>query len=144
LECWFALVAAGGEIATSVAASGSGKSAGSENLYLTLVSPNGFFVDNDPSGSSAGDLFGGAGPLKQGGKRVGRFVSSCIATATKTVLGQCAATFSLNGRGDLELAGKVNPGAPGPVAIVGGTGSLKRAAGDVQLRPIGDGSRRSA
>jgi hypothetical protein len=129
-------------IVGSVAASGSGKSPSREIVRLNLLNAGGYFVDNDPSGGSGGDLFGSSGPLKRGGGQVGNFISTCTQASPTQFRGQCAATFRLNGRGSLQAAGSVKPEAPSyRVAIVGGTGEFKRAAGTAQIEPVGDGSR---
>ena len=79
--------------------------------------------------------------MKRDGKQVGRFASSCTAAATEAFKGQCTATVSLTSQGGLALSGVIAPNKPGKMAIVGGTGRFKRAAGEAKLTPIGDGSR---
>jgi dirigent-like protein len=134
-----ALAAIAAVVLGSVAASGSNKSA--EKVRLILLNTRSFSVDNSPSGTSPGDLFGASGPLKRGRKRIGNLISSCTLASTKKVQGQCAATFSLKRLGSLELAGKVTQTPSFTVAIIGGTGDFRRAAGTATVRSIGDGSR---
>jgi hypothetical protein len=108
---------------------------------VKIVATDGFYVDNGDPGPSAGDLFGSRGPVRQGGEQTGRFSSAC--TATGPLVGECALTLKLDGRGKLEGAGKVkNPRRHNKVTITGGTGEFRGAEGVAKLRRLNqDGSR---
>ena len=98
---------------------------------VRLVATNGYFVDNDPSGNSGGDLFGSSGDLRRQGARVGRFTSVCTLVPPG---GQCQASLSLRGRGGVQIAGNIRlQGQHSRVAIVGGTGSFRTARGEATL-----------
>jgi hypothetical protein len=112
-------------------ASPTGKRAQREVVLARLVATNGYFVDNDPSGNSGGDLFGSSGDLRREGEKVGRFTSACTLVPPG---GQCQATLSLRGRGGVQIAGNVRlQGQHSRVAIVGGTGSFRTARGEATL-----------
>ena len=69
-----ALVAIAGTTAARLGlagASASPKSAHRQVLTMRLVATNGYFVDNDPSGPSGGDLFGSAADLRRHGHKIG-------------------------------------------------------------------------
>jgi hypothetical protein len=106
-----------------------------EVITFRLVATDGYFVDNDPSGQSGGDLFGSAGELRRQGEKVGRFSSAC--TLVPPVGGQCQATLGLQGRGGVQIAGNVRlQGQHSRVAIVGGTGSFRTAGGEGTLDAV--------
>lgn len=108
------------------------KTAQREVITFRLVATDGYFVDNDPSGNSGGDLFGAAGELRRQGEKVGRFSSAC--TLVPPVGGQCQVTMGLQGRGGVQIAGNVRlQGQHSRVAIVGGTGSFRTARGEGTL-----------
>jgi hypothetical protein len=89
-----ALVAVAGTTAALLGlagASASPKSAHRQVLTMRLVATNGYFVDNDPSGQSGGDLFGSAGELRRHGHKIGRASSAC--TLVPPVGGQCQVTL---------------------------------------------------
>ena len=113
-----------------VGASASSKSGHRQVLTMRLVATNGYFVDNDPSGQSGGDLFGSAGELRRHGHKIGRASSAC--TLVPPVGGQCQVTLIRRRGGRIQLAGNVRfPAATrNRVAIVGGTGKFRRARGD--------------
>lgn len=115
-----------------VAASASpGKGEKRQVVSARLVATNGYYVDNDPSGNSGGDLFGSSGDLRRQGEKVGRFTSACTLVPPG---GQCQATLSLSARGGVQIAGNVRlQGQHSRVAIVGGTGSFRAARGQATL-----------
>jgi hypothetical protein len=103
---------------------------------VRLVVIDGYFVDNDPSGQSGGDLFGSSGELRHDGHKVGKASSAC--TLSPPVGGQCAATLILR-RGRIQLAGNIRiQGDHNRLAIVGGTGKFRRVRGDATLHAVGD------
>jgi len=103
--------------------------------HLRLVATNGFFVDNDPSGQSGGDLFGASGELRRGGEAVGKFSSAC--TLAPPVGGQCQATLIFGYRDQIQLAGNNRiQGEDNRLSIVGGTGKFRDVRGVVSLRRL--------
>ena len=103
---------------------------------LRLVVTKGYFVDNDPSGQSGGDLFGSSAKLRHGGDRVGKASAAC--TLVPPVGGQCQLTLILS-RGRIQLAGNVGlQGGTYRVAIVGGTNKFRGVRGDVTVEPLDD------
>jgi len=109
-------------------------------ILVRVVATNGYSVDNDPSGSSGGDLFGAAGELRHHGQKVGRFTSAC--TLAPPVGAQCQATFGLRHQGGVQLSGNIRiQGAHNRIAIVGGTGKFRGATGQATLDALsGQGS----
>jgi len=105
--------------------------------YVKLHVEQGFFVDNDPSGQSGGDLFGSTGVLRHHSHQVGTFSATCTSSSEEE--GQCNVTFVWN-RGDrLQLAGEIRmQGGQSFLAIVGGTGKYKQARGDATVTPVDD------
>ena len=108
-----------------------------QERHVRLVVGNGFFVDNDPSGQSGGDLFGASGELRRGGEKVGRFSSTC--TLAPPVGGQCQATLIWQYRDQIQLAGNIRiQGEHNRLSIVGGTGKFRDVGGVASLRPLDD------
>ncbi len=119
-----------------VGASASPKAGHRNERNMRLVAIDGFFVDNDPSGQSGGDLFGSAGNLRHGGVTLGKHSSAC--TLAPPVGAQCQATLILR-RGRIQLAGNLRiQGDSNRLAIVGGTAEFRGVRGDVILRPVDD------
>ncbi len=119
----------------AVAAQARAKSA--KKFEVVMDTSNGYFVDNDPSGNSGGDLFGSAGPLTSDGDGVGKFASAC--TLSPPVGGECQATFILRGRGRLQVAGLVRlNGETNRLSVVGGTGNFRAAQGTVVVEALDD------
>jgi hypothetical protein len=105
--------------------------------YVRLVATSGFYVDNDPSGASGGDLFGATGVLRHHRHQVGTFSDSC--TASSAEAGQCQTTLTWNSGDRLQLAGEIRPReAKNRLSIVGGTGKDKKARGDASLTRLDD------
>jgi hypothetical protein len=103
---------------------------------LKLVITNSFFVDNDPSGQSGGDLFGSSGEVRHRGDQAGRYSSAC--TLSPPVGAQCQATVILH-RGRIQLDGNVRFQAQfNRVAIVGGTNKFRGIRGDATIQPGDD------
>jgi hypothetical protein len=103
--------------------------------YVKLVVEQGFFVDNDPSGQSGGDLFGSTGVLRHHSRQVGTFSAACTSSSAEG--GQCNVTFVWNSGDRLQLAGEIGmQGGQSRVAIVGGTGKYKQARGDATVTPV--------
>ena len=102
--------------------------------YVRTVPTSSFYVDNDPSGSSGGDLFGSEGDLRHAGHKAGTFSSACTASSAQRA--QCQATFIWNSGDRIQLSGDYKvQGAENQIAIVGGTGKYKKARGDATLKP---------
>lgn len=121
----------------SWAAGASATKVQKEIRYVRLVATNGFYVDNDPSGNSAGDLFGATGNLTHNGAKVGTFSDAC--TAFSALQGQCDVTFLWNSGDRLQLAGEVRvPDVKNHLSIVGGTGKYKKARGDATMTRLDD------
>jgi hypothetical protein len=119
-----------------VGASASSTDSHRRERNLRLVVTNGYFVDNDPSGQSGGDLFGSTAQLRHGGRRVGKASDAC--TLVPPVGGQCQVTLILS-RGHIQLAGNVGlQGGKYRVAIVGGTNKFRGVRGDVTIQPVDD------
>jgi hypothetical protein len=108
-----------------------------EIRYARMVVESGFYVDNDPSGQSGGDLYGSTGRLTHNGGRVGTFSSTC--TAASANQGQCSATLVWSSGDRLQLAGELDmQEAKNRLSIVGGTGKYKQARGDAVLTRLND------
>jgi hypothetical protein len=126
--------------ATAAASLGGGASASATKVqkevrYVRLVVESGFYVDNDPSGQSGGDLFGSTGKLTNNGRKVGTFSSTCTASAAN--LGECNATLVWNSGERLQLAGLIDIlEVKNQLSIVGGTGKYKNARGDGTLTRV--------
>lgn len=119
-------------MASSVAATKTGNRS-VEKITVEMTGGSDYFVDNGQSGGpSGGDLFGNSGRLEIDGEKVGSMSVAC--TAVTSSYAQCFATFKLSGRGDLELAGRIQP-EKGRflVAIVGGTREFRNAGGVVRI-----------
>ena len=102
--------------------------------YVRTSPTSSFYVDNNPSGNSGGDLFGSTGDLRHAGHKVGTFSSAC--TASSDALAQCQATFIWKSGDRIQLAGQYEvQGAENQIAIVGGTGKYKKARGEAILKP---------
>src|SRR5262245_17012508 len=103
--------------------------------YVRTMPTSSFYVDNNASGNSGGDLFGSTGDLRHAGRTVGHFSSAC--TASSDTLAQCHATFIFNSGKRLQLAGQYEYAQPveNQIAIVGGTGKYKGARGEAILKP---------
>jgi hypothetical protein len=101
------------------------------------VATSGFYVDNDPSGPSGGDLFGATGNLTHNGTKVGTFSDTC--TASSAEQGECDATFLWNSGDRLQLAGEFRTQeVKNHLSIVGGTGKYRKARGDATLTRLDD------
>jgi hypothetical protein len=116
----------------TLAAAASASGAPAQKLNLKLISTNGYYVDNDPSGSSGGDLFGSSGDLRRAGVKVGQFSSAC--TAAPPVGAQCQATLILR-HSRVQLEGNLRTDKPRNVlSVVGGTGKYRSARGSARLQ----------
>ena len=105
--------------------------------YVRIHATNGFYVDNNPSGPSGGDLFGSTGDLTHNGSRVGSFSSSCESSSAE--VGQCDTTLAWNNGDRLQLAGEIRMQAEkNELSIVGGTRRYKKARGDARLTRLDD------
>ena len=135
-----ALVALATTTAALLSWAGASASSGGEHRqerHVRLVVGNGYFVDNDPSGQSGGDLFGSSGELRRGGETVGKFSSAC--TLAPPVGGQCQATLIWQYRDRIQLAGNIRiQGEHNRLSIVGGTGKFRDVGGDASLQPLDD------
>jgi hypothetical protein len=121
-----------------LAASASAANVHKHVRYVKLVVEQGFFVDNDPSGQSGGDLFGSTGVLRHRNHQVGTFSAACESSSADG--GQCNVSFVWNSGDRLQLAGEIQMqgGAQSRIAIVGGTGKYKQARGDATVTPVDD------
>jgi hypothetical protein len=105
--------------------------------YARLVVQNGYYVDNDPSGSSGGDLFGSTGNLTHNGAKVGTFSSACTAASAERA--QCDSTFLWKSGDRLQLAGEIRvQQVKNHLSIVGGTGKYRSARGEAALTRLDD------
>ena len=132
----FLVLTAIAAVATGVtAADASAGKVHKQALYVRTVPTSSFYVDNDPSGNSAGDLFGSTGDLRRAGRRLGTYSSAC--TAASDSLGECHATFVFRDGARLQLAGQfdLSSGIENQLSIVGGTGKYKQARGQAHLKP---------
>jgi len=119
-------------------ASGSSKDVHKQVRYVRSVATTGFYVDNDPSGNSGGDLFGSTGDLQHAGRKVGTLSSAC--TAASQTHAQCQVTFIWNTGDRIQLAGDILVSdSQNRIAIIGGTGRYKTARGDATLTSKGQG-----
>jgi hypothetical protein len=120
-----------------VGASASTKSSHRQERTVRLVVGDGYFVDNDPSGQSGGDLFGASGKLRHRGHKVGKFSNAC--TLSPPVGGQCQVTLIWDYRDRIQLAGNFRLQAEhNRLAIVGGTGKFRRAQGVATIQAAND------
>jgi hypothetical protein len=104
---------------------------------VRLVVTDSFFVDNDPSDVSGGDLVGSSGKMRHGRSGVGKYSSAC--TLSPPVGGQCQVTLIWRNRDRIQLAGNFRIQAEhNRLAIVGGTGKFRNAGGDATLQAVGD------
>jgi hypothetical protein len=132
-----AVAATAAGVASWAGASASSTSVHRTVRYVRVVAKSGFSVDNDPSDSSGGDLFGATGDLRHAGHKVGTFSSAC--TASSPGGGQCQVTFIWSADDRLQLGGDLQFQASRNVfAIVGGTGKFRKAEGEAVLRPGND------
>jgi hypothetical protein len=118
-------------------ASASAEKVHKQIRYVRIQATNGFYVDNDPSGPSGGDLFGSTGDLTHNGGRVGSFSSSCESSSAD--VGQCDTTFTWNNGDRLQLAGEIRMQEENnELSIVGGSRRYKKARGDARLTRLDD------
>ena len=104
-----------------------------EVTHVRTVETSNYFVDNDPSGTSGGDLVGSAGDLRRHGSDIGSFSTAC--TLVSPVKAQCQASLIWSGRGTIELAGSLKiKQTRNVVAIIGGTHDFRRARGEATLK----------
>lgn len=92
-------------------------------------------VNGDGNDESVGDLDVGHGPVRRGGKRVGNQKHECTvvhAAQTRFAL-HCTGTFTIKGRGKIEIAGLLAFTRRGiasrTLSIVGGTREFRDASG---------------
>jgi hypothetical protein len=128
-------------LAAFTGATASSASAADQYLKVNLVTTNGFYVDNDPQGQSAGDMFGSEGSLRRRGKEVGTFYAVC--TSTSAASARCSATLAIRNRGQIELAGVFRPLRDrNRLTITGGRGNFRGAEGRADLTKLNEeGSR---
>ena len=120
-----------------VAANASPKSSHREERTVRLVVGDGYFVDNNSSGQSGGDLFGSSGELHHREHKVGKYSSAC--TLSPPVGAQCQSTLIWRHRGGIQLAGNFRLQAvENRLAIVGGTGKFRRARGVATIQAAND------
>jgi hypothetical protein len=126
---------------TGATASSASASAADEKLKVNLVATDGFYVDNDPQGQSAGDVFGSEGPLRRRSERVGSFYSVCVSTSAEAA--KCSVTLAIRDRGKIELAGVLRPLRDrNRLTITGGRRNFRGAEGRADLTKLNqEGSR---
>jgi hypothetical protein len=125
----FVAVAMLAGLAGAFPASASAKDAHRKVMTVRMVATSTFYVDNDPSGQSGGDLFGSEGDVRRRGRKIGTYSSAC--TASSATVGQCQATISWHGGDSLQLEGSFHlDQAENRLAIVGGTGRFRGTWGD--------------
>jgi hypothetical protein len=122
-----------------VASAGAGGSASSARtshkqvLFVTLVPTSVYWVDNDPTDTSAGDIAGSTGPVRRHGHKIGSYSLACTLVSANRA--QCQATPKLRHRGRIQLGGEFRLNAHhNQLAIVGGTGRFRRARGVARLK----------
>ena len=136
-EAALVAVAATAALFGLVAASASPKTSPREERTVRLVVGDGYFVDNNSSGQSGGDLFGSSGQLRHRGQKVGKYSSAC--TLAPPVGAQCQSTLIWRHRGGIQLAGNFRLQAvENRLAIVGGTGEFRRARGVATIQAADD------
>src|SRR6266516_1703310 len=97
-----------------------------EVTHVRTVESSNYFVDNDPSGTSGGDL-------GRHGSDIGSFSTAC--TLVSPVKAHCQASLIWSGRGTIELAGSLKiKQTRNVVAIIGGTHDFRRARGEATLK----------
>jgi hypothetical protein len=128
-------------LAAFTGATASSASAADEKLRVNLVTTDGFYVDNDPQGQSAGDVFGSEGSLRRRGKEVGSFSAVCVSTSAEAA--KCIASLAIRNRGKIELAGVLRPLRDrNRLTITGGRRDFRGAAGRADLTKLNqEGSR---
>ena len=108
-------------------------------IQVTARETSGHFTDTPPRGESAGDSFVFTDRLMQHGSRVGRDVVKCdvIRVTRRAFFGQCDATLTFRGRGDITVHGKLefsaNSGDTQVLAVTGGTGEFEGASGRFEV-----------
>lgn len=118
-----------------VGASASSSGAHRHEIGVRIAVTSAFFVDNDPSGASGGDLFGSTGDMRRHGRKIGTYSSAC--TAVSASAGQCQATLAWKRGGRLQLSGHFELGKHrNRLAIVGGTGRFRGAGGDAVIQDV--------
>ena len=96
-------------------------------------------VNGDGDAEDLGDRDSGGGPLYQNGKRAGTQWHDCVNTkvSNKAVILICDGSFTIKGRGTIEVSGWIKFSRPNNVtsrlAIVGGTRDFRNAIGHVVL-----------
>lgn len=130
-----AAAAATAGLAIWPAASASSNGNHREVRFVRMVVVSSYYVDNDPSGTSGGDLFGSTGDVRHDARRVGTYSSAC--TASSEVSGECRATIAWRDGSSLQLAGEFRlDQVKNQIAIIGGTGRFRRARGDAVLTQV--------
>jgi hypothetical protein len=100
---------------------------------------------NDSGEDDSGDYEVGAGPVFQGGKKVGNQRHECffMPFGKDSFISRCGATFKVQGRGTIEVHGTLRFDRGGGVgssfSITGGTGEFSGASGSMKF----DGTRNS-
>jgi len=121
----------------AVAGGGGGMGDGKFQVVTRTINEN--YDDTGKDGPSVGDSFTFTEKLFHRGDRVGRDAGSCKVTrVTKRSFGShCTVTATFRGRGDITVQGAIlykrGERSRPTVAITGGTGDYKDAAGTVKL-----------
>lgn len=110
---------------------------GAQRIEVVSHVGKGRGIDVGPQGDSPGDYFVLQERLTQGDAHVGQVDAECM-LLFRTV--KCEGTFTLDGRGTLEIAGVV-PFRGGKFAVTGGTGDFRNVRGQMRIT---DESRNSA
>ena len=119
---------------------------GGETFRLTQIDnrEKTTIVDADGDGEdSVGDYEVGVGPLFRRGSRAGAQSHECfnIKATRRKFVSRCAGSFTIKGRGSLEVSGPLKfvrgGGVKSKIIVVGGTGEFSNARGRLEI----DGTR---
>jgi hypothetical protein len=108
-------------------------------LTFLEIEQRGAFVDVGDSGESAGDYFLFESRLmsKDGSKLLGRDSGKCT-LGVRTFI--CDATAQVFGKGKITVYGAFFAEADTRIAITGGTGAYREAAGQLTVTDLSDGN----
>jgi hypothetical protein len=110
-----------------------------QRIDFNAVTTSFHYIDVGPAGVSPGDSTTFTKQLKNlSGKVIGSAEGTCVILTTQSgsepvKSDECQQTFTLNGKGTLQVDGLEHPSGTGPggFAIVGGTGHFRQAEGQL-------------
>lgn len=107
---------------------------GTFNVTATVTEAN--QIDLGATGSSLGDEIVFTGKLLQGDHQVGHQGAVCTTVSAQAQEAQCVATYSFRG-GQITAQSLIILGSPAAydVAVTGGTGRYRSAAGEIHVLP---------